>query len=55
MTRIDQRFDALDRQLERVWDELRDIRRFLSQLGWGIAGVLMVQTIGIFLIALRLA
>ena len=66
MTRIDQRFEAVDRrfdqvdrQLERIWNEFRDVRgdiaavsRQMTQIGWGRAGVLLIQLIAMFVIAL---
>lgn len=52
MTRIDARFDHIDRQFDRVWDEFRDLRgeiaavaRQLSQIGWALVAVLLVQMI----------
>ena len=56
ITRIDRRFDHLeermDRNFERVWDEFRELRREISssnrrlaQIGWGLVGILIVQTI----------
>lgn len=52
ITRIDRRFDQIDRNFERVWDEFRELRREISssnrqlaQIGWGLVGILIVQTI----------
>lgn len=55
-TRFDRRFDQIearmDRNFERVWDEFRELRREISssnrqlaQIGWGLVGILIVQTI----------
>ena len=42
----------MDRNFERVWDEFRELRREISssnrqlaQIGWGLVGILIVQTI----------
>ena len=54
MARIDQRFDAVDRNLDRLFAELRDVRselvglqRQFAHAGWALAGAVFVQLIAI--------
>ena len=52
MARIEARFDQVDRNFERVWEEFRELRRELAtstrqlaQIGWALVGILLVQLI----------
>ena len=56
MTSIDQRFDRIDRNFDRVWDEFRELRgqiaasnRQLAQIGWALVGILFVQLVAALL------
>ena len=43
--RIDALEDRMDRNFERVWTEFGQIHRLLAQIGWGVAGLLLIQMI----------
>jgi hypothetical protein len=54
MKRIDERFDRVDRSLDRMSDEFRELRgeisssrRRLAQIGWALVGILLVQLIAV--------